>query len=174
MPSCLIGARFKPGAFHAITQIPANKAMDEYIPLNSFDKDFPMDLFFNLPFSEAKIFFSDYIGKLINGKKPNKFIALFDDLNKNIPCSVSEIYQKLNYSHRQCQRLFIKNYGLSPQMVLCIIRFQKCLEIIISGKKKPKEALEISNYYDQSHFINDFKRHIGLTPQELFEKYSFE
>jgi AraC-like DNA-binding protein len=172
MPSYLIGARFKPGAFYAITNMPANKAMDEFIPLSALDKDFPMDSFFTLPFSEAKKYFTEYIGKLIQGKNTNKFITLFDELNENIPDTVSEIYQKLNYSPRQCQRLFIKNYGLSPQMVLCILRFQKCLENITSGKKRPQEALEISNYYDQSHFIKDFKRHIGLTPLELIEKYS--
>jgi len=171
LPSYAMGARLKPGAFHAITNILASKAMDAFLPINAIDKDFDTEAFFALAFSDAKKFFRNYIGALIQNKKPNKFIALFEELSNDIPNSTSEIYRKLYYSPRQCQRLFAKNYGLSPQMVLCILRFQKCLQILTSRKSGPKYAMDVSNYYDQSHFINDFKRNIGLTPFELMRKY---
>ena len=172
LPIYSMGARFKPGAFHAITDIPASEAMNAFLPVNTVDKDFNFDEFFTLTFSEAKVFFKNYIGILIQNKKPDKFITLFDELNNDIPDSVCEIYRKLYYSHRQCQRLFIKHYGLSPQKVLCILRFQNCLKILTSGEASPKSLIDISDYYDQSHLINDFKRHIGLTPFELMRKYT--
>jgi len=170
LPSSSMGARFKPGAFHAITGLPASKAMDTYLPLNNIDSSFDTETFFALTFSDAKKFFKNYIGKLIQNKKPDKFMTLFDDLNNDIPYSTLEIYQKLYYSPRQCQRLFLKHYGLSPQMVLCILRFQKCLQILTSGQADSKDVMDMTNYYDQSHFINDFKRNIGLTPLELMRK----
>jgi len=170
-PSCSLGARFKPGAFHAITNIPANEAMDNFLPINNFDKNFDVDFFFSLDLAEAKKFLINYIENLIKNKNTNKFIELFDKLNDNIPESATEIFDEMCYSPRQCQRHFQKNYGLSPQMVLCILRFQKCLKNIIS-QKNSKSVMDISNYYDQSHFINDFKRNIGLTPLELLRKYS--
>jgi len=170
--SYYIGARLKPGAFHTIANISASEAMDTFLPLNIIDKNFDTESFFALKFLEAKAAFKNYIGNLIQGKKPSTFITLFDELNKDIPNTVSEIYQKMYYSPRQCQRLFVKNYGLSPQMVLCILRFQKCLQILTSKKASPKEAMDIHNYYDQAHFINDFKRNIGLTPLELVRKYT--
>jgi len=172
LPSCSMGVRFKPGAFHAITNIPAREAMDTFLPLNIIDKNFDSEYFFTLTFSAAKKYFINYIATIIKNKKPSKFITLFDELNENIPDSASEIYQKLYYSHRQCQRLFAKNYGLSPQMILCILRFQKCLNILTSGKSHPNDVMNRLNYYDQSHFINDFKRNIGLTPFELVRKYN--
>jgi len=171
LPSYAMGARLKPGAFHSITNISASEAMDTFLPINVIDKDFDTEAFFALPFSDAKKVFRNYIGTLIRDKKSNKFIALFEELNNDIPNSTFEIYQKLYYSPRQCQRLFVKNYGLSPQMILCILRFQKCLQILTSKKFDPKYAMDVSNYYDQSHFINDFKRNIGLTPFELIRKY---
>ena len=99
-------------------------------------------------------------------------MALFEELNNEIPNSALDVYKKLYYSHRQCQRLFSKNYGLTPQMVLCILRFQWCLKKITTEEKSPKDIMDISNYYDQSHFIHDFKQNIGLTPLELVRKYT--
>jgi AraC-like DNA-binding protein len=172
LPSYSMGIRFKPGAFHALTNISAKEAMDTFLPINVIDKKFDSESFFALPFLEAKRFLLNYIGAIIQDKNPNKFILLFDELNESIPDAASEIYQKLYYSHRQCQRLFIKNYGLSPQMILCILRFQKCLNILTSGKADTNDVMNVLNYYDQSHFINDFKRNIGLTPLELVRKYA--
>lgn len=172
LPAYSMGARFKPGAFYAITGIPAAKAMDNFLPVSIIDKHFDTERFFKLKYSDAKLFFKNYVGSLIENKKPNKFMALFEELNNDIPNSVLEVYSKLYYSRRQCQRLFSKNYGLSPQMVLCILRFQWCLKNLVSGEKSAKDIMDISNYYDQSHFIHDFKQNIGLTPLELVRKYT--
>lgn len=172
LPNNSMGVRLKPGAFYAITNIPANKAMDNYILINTIDKNFDVKRFFELDFSNAKIFLIEYISSLIENKKPSIFMSLFEELNENIPNSVLEVYKKLYYSHRQCQRLFSKNYGISPQMVLCILRFQWCLRKLTSKEKSPKDIMDISNYYDQSHFIHDFKQNIGLTPLELVHRYT--
>ena len=169
-PASFLGIRFKPGAFHAITGIPANKVMDAFLPITDFDKNFNIAEFFELNFSDAKTFLINYAGNLIKNNRDSKFIDFFTQLNENIPNSVSEIFDKLYLCPRQCQRLFQKNYGLSPQMILCILRFQKCLKTILE-EKSSKSVRETSNYYDQSHFIKDFKRNIGITPFELVRKY---
>ena len=170
-PHCHYGARFKPGAFHAITGIPATEAMDRFLPINSVDKHFDVDSFFALPFDEAKKSFKDFIGALILGKDIN-LTTLFDTFSDDIPASVSEIYQRMRYSPKQCQRIFYRHFGLSPQMSLCIIRFQKCLQILTSGTTSQTDIMDALNYYDQSHLINDFKKHIALTPLELVRKYA--
>ena len=172
LPSRSFGARLKPGVFHALTGISAAEALDGYLPIQIADKHFEVDTFFTLPFNEAKEMFISYIGTLIKDKPNNSFITLFDELYTGIPDSVIGIYEKLNYSPRQCQRLFIKNYGFSPKFALCVLRFQKCLEMIISKGITPNELLDTLHYYDQSHIINDFKRHIGITPLELVKQYN--
>ena len=133
LPNYYMGVRFKPGAFYAITGIPANKVMDNFLPIDKINKNFDTGTFFSLKFSDAKIALKNYIASLIADKKPSKFMSLFEELNNDIPNSAIGVYEKLYYSHRQCQRLFSKNYGLSPQMILCILRFQQCLKILTSG-----------------------------------------
>jgi len=171
-PSQYVGARLKPGAFHAITGLSATEAMDKFLPLDKVDKNFDTQSFFSLPFNEVKESFKNYLGGLIRGKESNEFTTLFDRFSIDIPDSATEIYDRLHFSPKHCQRLFTKHFGLSPQMVLSIIRFQKCLEMLTSNKELPSGVLEMINFYDQSHFIKDFKKNIGLTPLELVRKYT--
>ena len=39
----------------------------------------------------------------------------------------------------------------------------------MSSDAKPNDILDATTYYDQSHFIKDFKKHIGLTPIEYIK-----
>jgi AraC-like DNA-binding protein len=162
----------KPAAFYALTGISSSLAMDSFIPLNCYDSEFNVDTFFSLSFDDAKLFLKNYIAKLCLGKKPNAFIKLLDIFYDDIPNTAESIYQRLGFSSKQTQRIFLANYGLTPKMILSVLRFQKCLQILTSGKAVPSDVLNLVNFYDQAHFINDFKRNIGLTPFELVRKYS--
>jgi AraC-like DNA-binding protein len=171
MPCHYTGARLKPGAFHALTGLPATAAMDRFLPLEVYDRDFDAGRFFSLPPDQAKAFFKDYVKRLAKGKSTNDYLLLFDRHCDNIPDSTAELYKELNYSAKQTERLFAKHYGLTPQEVLCILRFQKCAGILASAHAKPSDVLNAVNYCDQAHFIKDFKKHIGLTPFELVNRY---
>ncbi|MDR1066186.1 MAG: helix-turn-helix domain-containing protein [Clostridiales bacterium] len=166
-----MGARLKPGAFHQLTGLPAGAAMDTFLPLDAVDEAFDFDAFFALPFERAKARFKEYLSKLTRDKAPDKFTLLFDALSQSPPITTRDLYTRLHFSSRQCQRLFAKRFGLTPQTALCLIRFQKCLKILTGGKASPSDILNITAYYDQSHFIKDFKRNVGLTPFELIRRY---
>lgn len=171
LPAHCFGTRFKAGAFFAITGISAKKVMDNFISLDAIDTNFNTELFFSQPVETAKSFFKNYIGSLLLGKKPSVFLTLFDRYSVAVPDKTSELCKELFYSQRQCQRYFEKHFGLSPQMVLCILRFQKCLRVLTSGKAKQSDIVGLINYYDQAHFIKDFKKNIGITPFELSRLY---
>ena len=68
-------------------------------------------------------------------------------------------------------KLFKDNVGLTPKGFLKIIRFQKAIQEIGNTKKVDwtKVAFE-SGYYDQAHFINDFKIFSGFTPNQYLQK----
>jgi len=166
-----MGARLKPGAFHQLTGLPASAAMGAFLPLDTVDEVFVPSAFFSLSFGQAKERFKEYLSTLVSGRAPDNFTLLFDSLSQSPPVTAGELCNQLHFSPRQCQRLFARHFGLTPQMVLCLIRFQKCLEILTSGRAAPSDILNTAAYYDQSHFIKDFKRNIGLTPLELVRRY---
>lgn len=170
-PARFFGARMMPGAFHQLTGLPAGQAMDDFILLQEVFDDLNLETFFALSFEAAKEQFQKYLTKKFSGEQPNEFTQLFPRLAEKIPQTTKELYELLYFSPRQCQRLFAKNFGLTPKMVLSILRFQRCLQILTSNQAKPADILTVTNYYDQPHFNKDFKRHLGITPLELMARY---
>ncbi|MEM8895991.1 MAG: helix-turn-helix domain-containing protein, partial [Bacteroidota bacterium] len=68
---------------------------------------------------------------------------------------------------RNLERNFSKQVGISPKQLGKIIRLQAALKLILddSDRKLTQIAYE-SEYYDQAHFIKDFKELTGTNPKE--------
>jgi AraC-like DNA-binding protein len=170
-PTWFMGARLLPGAFHQLTGLAAGMAMDTFLPIEEVFDDFDSESFFSLSFVCGKEYFKKYVLRKIQQHVPDMFTSLFHTLSEHPPKTADELYSMLHFSPRQCQRLFLKHYGLTPKMVLSIVRFQRCLQILTSSKSSPSDILRVTGYYDQPHFIKDFKRNIGITPLELIRLY---
>ncbi|MGX2946724.1 helix-turn-helix domain-containing protein [Enterococcus alishanensis] len=171
LPAKFMGLRLMPNAFHQLTGRKPQDALDKLLSIAEIYTDFDCDLFFSLSFEEAREYLIGFISNKMDGFVPDTYSKLFSKFSQDPPSSVSEVCQILNLSQSQCQRNFIKHYGLTPKVVLSILRFQKAITILTSTKSRPSDVLEFVRYYDQSHFINDFKRNIGLTPLELISRY---
>jgi len=82
--------------------------------------------------------------------------------------SVSKLTNTIGISQRHLSRRFQQYIGLSPKEYLRVSRFIRSLEFL---KEYPARSLtEIaydSGYYDQSHFIRDYRAYTGYTPGEL-------
>ena len=165
MPEKSIGFRFKPGAFFALTGMEATAAMGRYLPLETIDDHFDRVSFFKMDDESMKNFLLEYLKKLVENARDTKYIRLFDDINNKTFIKAEQLYEFINLKPRQTQRLFKKHYGLSPKVILTIIRFQHCLRELVKDTAENDNIL--INYYDQSHFINDFKENIGVTPTEF-------
>lgn len=165
------GFRLKPGAFPLVTGIDAQEAMDNFIPLERVMPQFNPQAFFNLSFAQAKEEMLGYMRELVGHLHRNGVVSLFDHLADEIPETVAELAQRLHFSPRQTHRNFMKNFGFSPRKALNILRFQKCLQLLIHGGVSPQDTADSLNFYDQAHFIKDFKYHLGITPRELVNKY---
>ena len=81
--------------------------------------------------------------------------------------SLKEISGDIGYSQKHFIQLFKDNVGVTPKTFLRIMRFQKAIEEIERiGNVSWIEIAVDCGYYDQSHFINDFKNFSGFTPEE--------
>jgi transcriptional regulator GlxA family with amidase domain len=77
--------------------------------------------------------------------------------------------QQVCLSRKQFERCFLDNVGISPKQYLRIVRFQSSIHINSQTNDLPMTQLAIEcGYYDQSHFINEFKLLTGLTPKKFF------
>ena len=170
VPSFSFGARLMPGAFHQLTGYSATSAMDHFLPLQKVWPEFNQADFFSLDRDTAYTFFQTFLEEKTHNLTPSSYTALFSKLSVQLPATAQALYDTLFLSPRQCQRNFLKHYGLSPKKVLSILRFQSCLLFFTTQRDKGKIS-DFQHYYDQPHFIKDFKKHIGLTPTELLAMY---
>ena len=67
-------------------------------------------------------------------------------------------------SARQLRRLTQLHLGLLPKDFARVLRFQRTLNSLSSGGHK---TAWIDHYYDQPHYIREFKRLSGVTPTEF-------
>lgn len=71
---------------------------------------------------------------------------------------------------RQLERHFKKQIGISPKQLGKAIRFQTTLQLLLNKKSLTLTDIAYeSEYFDQSHFIKDFKDLVGVTPKDFLD-----
>ncbi|MEM9681478.1 MAG: helix-turn-helix domain-containing protein [Bacteroidota bacterium] len=97
-----------------------------------------------------------------------RFSKLLNEMRNPDPRHMQKILAKSNVSQRQFQRTFKQLTGYTPKQFQRIARLQPILD-----KAYPSNLTQLAlefGYYDQSHFINDFKKITGgITPSQYYE-----
>ena len=90
-------------------------------------------------------------------------------LSSNGTMSIRNICTETGCSERQLERLFKRYVGLSPKLYSRIIRFTYIFQHVQPQAKVNGSELGLaSGYYDQSHFIRNFKAFTGEDPSQYF------
>ena len=79
---------------------------------------------------------------------------------------IKELNQKLCISQSPFEKRFRKVVGTSPKKFASIVRFNT----VLNNLNTANSLLEIchdNNYFDQAHFIKDFKKFTGQTPENF-------
>jgi len=83
--------------------------------------------------------------------------------------SIGSLAEHLQSSKRQLERKFVSTIGLSPKQLSKIIRLQSALKTMEQKHFISLTALaHESGYFDQAHFIKDFKEFTGLSPKQFY------
>ena len=70
------------------------------------------------------------------------------------------------------ERKFSKYLGKTTKQVIKLMRFQEILhDLSVNKNVSLTERAYNNGYFDQSHFIHDFKSYTGYTPKEFYTKY---
>ena len=77
---------------------------------------------------------------------------------------VAALSEKINWSSREINRYFNKQFGLSLNAFCKILRFKASLNHIAKGRLFPE-----LNFTDQNHFIKEIKKFSGVVPSELLK-----
>lgn len=83
--------------------------------------------------------------------------------------SVEELSDAVNLSSTSLRQLFKDRVGQSPKEVLKILRLNQALKQAPGSYKSLTELSYALGYFDQAHFIHDFKTAFGITPRQYFQ-----
>lgn len=79
---------------------------------------------------------------------------------------VAELSKELYTSPKSLERKFTAIIGKTPKQFLKIIRFQHIIQSMFHPQTNLTDVAYVNGYFDQAHFIKDFKAFTGCTPKQ--------
>lgn len=170
----VVGVKFKPGAFHPFLRRPVSELTDRMLPLDAVFGGGGADL-------ERAV---------LEDEDDARQIALIEAyLRPHLPApddqvtavlrvieialgdreitTVEQLTARSRVPERTLQRLFRKYVGVSPKWVIQRFRLHEAVARAEEGAAIDWASLAHDlGYFDQAHFIHDFKAQVGRSPTE--------
>ncbi len=169
----MLGLRFKPGGLAAFTNVPVSDLLNTLLPaelivgkaVNSLEMqlaDYSDDV--------KRIQVLDTILKtaLRNISADQLVVNQTIDLLRNSQddISIDTICQQTGWYYKKLERLFLKKIGYTPKYYHKILRFNKAVRCMRTAHNLT-DVGHSCNYFDQAHFIRDFRLFTGTTPSQF-------
>lgn len=101
-------------------------------------------------------------------KPPDNFRLIFKSFRQDNSLSITEFCRQNNIGLRQMERRYNRYVGLSASSYNTLNRFHGSLnQLLNSGYSKLSDLAYVNEYFDQTHFIKEFKRFTGETPKNF-------
>jgi AraC-type DNA-binding domain-containing proteins len=101
----------------------------------------------------------------------DKFQPIFKVLETEKPLQLNDFSQRNNIHIRQIERLYTKYIGLPHSSYTSLNRIHCALNQLLRAEHNKLSDIAFDNdYFDQTHFINEFKRYTGDTPKSFIRQ----
>jgi AraC-like DNA-binding protein len=173
----IFGMKFRPGAFYPFLRQPVCSLANRYIPAAQVFADAESAT------EEVLANQTDLDMVLAATRFLETHLPIRDPLVEPARRAVEEIVgnpgimrvhhlvERLDVSERALQRLFRRYVGASPRWVIKRYRVYEALEQLTFGRRPEFAVLaQELGYFDQAHFINDFKKMVGCAPQDYLSR----
>lgn len=168
-----IGASLQPWAGNLLYGIPSGEFTNELVPLDELETDNGFyERLKSCPDKEAlfNCLETYLLNRLLKQQRDDLIVNIAAHIiNNPMRGALTPYVAGLGLSRRRIEQRFIKATGLSMGMFMRKVRFQKAVHLL----KQPYPGLSLNaiglqvGYYDQSHFIDDFKAFSGMCPGDF-------
>ena len=86
--------------------------------------------------------------------------------------TVKEISASEHYSERHLNGIFYQHIGMSVKLFSRLVRINTAIRQMQSPPNTLVQLAQQTGFYDQSHFVNDFKSICGVTPENYLKNMS--
>ncbi len=167
----LVGARLHPTGAFALFGVPQDELTDSIVDLKLIDACLARALRDDVaPREQGSDMIAALDRALVRAAPPHTAASPANDavamaIGRRGLMKVSELADVLDLSARQLERVFQERIGLRPKLFLRVLRFQEVLRSLRDGT--PGTWADVAarhGFYDQAHFIRDFKEFVGESP----------
>lgn len=100
--------------------------------------------------------------------KYSEYLINYIDKYYDNSLTIEKLAGEVHLSKYHLLHMFKKNVGISLHQYLIQVRVKKAEELITNQNDLTVLALD-TGFYDQSHFIRNFKKHVGMTPGNYYK-----
>ncbi len=175
-PTASIGIEFSPLGFYRFFDMPAAELSNNLHLLPDLSGKEAADLERRIsgctkPEEKVQLLQSWLSSLLIKKQEDSLFEYCVQQIEAtNGGIAVARLEKITGYSSRWLNIKFKERLGISPKNFSSIIRFQHYYKaLILQAPTVITKRSYYNLYYDQAHFIKDFKRFTGMTPTQLLE-----
>lgn len=174
----VFGIKFRPGAFHSFTTSPISDLTDSSRTIHEVFGVDDQTLETEVLASGSDVAMINAAERFLRTHIPEKdenvaavnqmvdYIVAHRDVTR-----VEDLARHFELSVRTLQRLFSRYIGLTPKWVIRRYRLQEAAEQLSLGSVSDWSRLALDlGYFDQAHFINDFRSLIGMSPTEYAKR----
>jgi len=165
-----MGVRFRPGMAASFIKLPGSESTDRMIPLSDVWGAAAKQLENQIvEAASAERAIAVLEAQLVDPAEPGtvqQIAAYVVETNGQV--RVDDLAFSAGMSARQLRRLFVEQIGLSPKHFCRVIRFRNSVaQLSDKGRGDWTQVALDCGYYDQAHFINEFRELSGYTPSEF-------
>lgn len=166
---CNIGVYFQPTALKSIFGIDANELTNQHVDIKELIKTNITEQLLNITIAEQRIkLLSSFLILQAEQRKAENEKVNFATVQLQKGVSLPSIQNELNISERILELYFKTHIGISPKLYARINRFQSALESMRHTRfDKLTDIAYQNDYFDQSHFIREFKEFAGTSPKHF-------
>ncbi len=174
----VMGINFHEGGAYPFLTIPLAELSNEIALLDALERPALMRLYARLYEAktlEARIELIEawLIERLTLGKSRDPLIPASLDLIRQTEgtASIAELADHLSISQRQLERLYRVQVGMTPKQYAGLVRIESARLRLKAGSLPSAAHLAADlGFYDQAHFIREFRAVVGLTPHRYMQR----
>ncbi|SHF82115.1 Helix-turn-helix domain-containing protein [Fodinibius roseus] len=169
--------RFKPGGFFPFFKIPVYKFANGFYQISELFNRELNTLEYQLYEAannrkRVEIIEQFLLNKLSQQPEDFAFVqTCAKRLVTDSSCTVEHLADQFSSNYKTIERKFLDVIGLTPSKLRTVKRFNQAVHAMYSGNYNSlAEIAYASGYYDQSHFIRQFKKLASATPRQFLEQ----
>jgi AraC-like DNA-binding protein len=170
----VVGCKFRPGGFHPFMPVPAVSLTDRAVPLDEAFGAGVEGLHERVIEARTDRAQITAVEAFLRTRRPppDPHVETVGRIMRLVLATpeimrVEQLVERTGRSARALQRLFREYVGVTPKWVLKRVRLHEAAERIAAEPDEDWAMLALDlGYFDQAHFIKDFKAVVGRSPAE--------